>query len=106
MEIEGVAGFTALFLMLVLTVTVNLKIYYHFKFFQKVNNLDISFMEFWLNPLSYFFTKMMVYYPFVLRKAVPVEDEELYRYRNYIVRLSWTNLIGFVAILSILAMKN
>lgn len=106
MEIEGVAGFTALFLVIVLTVTVNLKIYYHFKFFQKVNNLDISFVDFWLNPLSFFFTKMVVYYPFVLRKAVPFENEELYRYRNLIVRLSWINLIGFMIILTILTLKN
>ncbi|MEJ8803226.1 hypothetical protein [Pontibacter sp. H249] len=101
MAINEFAGYTALIIVLLLIVTVKLKVYYHFKLVQKTDNLKVSFLGFLLNPMSYIFIKTVIYFPFTISVTVADNDEEQYKYRKYVILLSWVNLIGFVVVMTI-----
>lgn len=106
MYIDDFAGYAAVLIGLVLCVGILLKAYYHFKFFKAANNLNISFIYFYINPFSYFFTKLIVYFPFILTKSVNSNDKDLQNYKKYVVTLSWVNLISCFILAAIVLTKN
>lgn len=93
MYIEGFPGYSALIISFILIISIYLKAYYHFKIFKITNNVDITFFEFYINPIGHFFTKLYVYFPFILFKSTSHKDVRLQDLRKRVVIFSWINLI-------------
>lgn len=106
MEIDNAAGYGVLFLSILLIVGIHLKAYYHFQSFKAENKLDVSFFEFYINPFSYLAPKFSIYFPFVLKKSIPNKDADILNYRNYVVWLSWINLIIFFMLTAVVLIKS
>ena len=94
-----------LFLTLVLIGSVWMKILFHFEYFKKANNLDLSFFEFYFHPFSYFIQKLAIYFPFILWKPITPVAPSLLKNWQYLMIFSWINL-ACIIVLSVLVLNS
>jgi hypothetical protein len=106
MYINDKIGYLTLVISFIFIISTYLKVYNHFKLFRIINNVDISFSEFYFNLFGFLFTKIYVYFPFILFIKKSYKDVKLQKLNKLIVIYSWVNLICLFILVTIVLTKN